>query len=34
MEGRTMTMHLAPLRQRAESSDREDQQQGEQGQEG
>jgi len=34
MEGRTMTMHLAPLRQRAESSDREDQQQREQGQEG
>jgi translation initiation factor IF-3 len=30
MEGRTMTMHMAPLRQKAESSDREDQQQREQ----
>jgi translation initiation factor IF-3 len=32
MEGRTMTMHMAPLRQKAESSDREDQQKREQGQ--
>jgi translation initiation factor IF-3 len=34
MEGRTMTMHMAPLRQKAESSDREDQQKREQGQAG
>jgi translation initiation factor IF-3 len=34
MEGRTMTMHMAPLRQKAESSDREDQQKHDQGQEG
>ncbi|MDQ4099882.1 MAG: translation initiation factor IF-3 [Chloroflexota bacterium] len=32
MEGRTMTMHMAPVRQKAASSDREDAQRREQGQ--